>query len=115
MNSTNKKLIELVLSKTNQKLISWSRGSSINEYRTDLNAASLNISRGISELPYGEYITLSMYNGTGAAITLAHVENGDLDFDILDQLYIAAQDSCTKESETIDMLFQELHNLGSEQ
>lgn len=115
MNETNRKLIELITSKTNQKLISWSRGSLVNEYRADLNAATLNISRGSSHqtpLDDLEYIHLSMFNGTGNAITLAYLESMDIDFDLLEKLYFAAKDSCTKETETIELLFQELENLG---
>lgn len=115
MNETNRKLIELIISKTNQKMISWSRGSLVNEFRADLNAATLNVSRGSSQqTPFGdvEYVHLSMFNGTGNAITLAYMESSDIDFDLLDRLYLAAKDSCTKETETIDLLFQELESLG---
>lgn len=113
MNGINKELIALLLSKTKQKLISWSRGSSVNEYRTDLNAASISISNGTDHLSFVEYIRLSMYNGTGSAITLAYLENNDIDYESLEKLYLAAKDSCTKESETIDLLLKELNGLGN--
>ena len=112
MNGVNKELITLLLSKTNQKLISWSRGSSVNEYRTDLNAASVSISKGLDGITFTEYIKLSMYNGTGAAIVLAYIENNDIEYESLEKLYLAAEDSCTKESETIDLLLKELSGLG---
>lgn len=115
MNSTNEKLIRLLLAKTKNKLIVWSRSSMINEYKTELKSATIHVSYGES-VAIGainlEYFSVSMYNGTGAPISLAHEETGDSGFDLLSQLYDAAKDSCTRESETISNLLEELHSLG---
>ena len=41
MNDTNRKLLSIVLDKTNKKLLIWSRGSSNNEFKVELNSATL--------------------------------------------------------------------------
>lgn len=116
MNEINRKLISLVLKKTNMKLLVWSRGSSTNEYKTELNAATLNVALSYSAvftpLEPNEIYSVYMYNGTGAPITLAYEEYGSDDFDLMAQLFYAAKDSCTKESETINNLLDELNSLG---
>ena len=116
MNETNRKLISLVLDKTNEKLLTWSRSSSANEFKTELNSATLNIALSFSDAfnplrPIKIY-SVNMYNGTGAPISLAHEEDGDPDINLLSQLYHAAKDSCTRETETISNLFEELNSLG---
>lgn len=115
MNDTNRKLLSIVLDKTNKKLLIWSRGSSNNEYKVELNSATLHISRSYTEsfnpLDPTESISVYMYNGTGAAIILASEQDSEPGFVMLSELYYAAKDSCTKESETIDNLIKELSEL----
>lgn len=115
MDATNRRLIQLVLVKTKAKLLSWSKGSSVSEYKTELNSATLYISYNAADsvnsfVPVEE-ISMYMYNGTGAPINLAHERSSDLDYKLLSDMYAAAKDSCTKESETISNLFDELNAL----
>lgn len=116
MNDTNRKLLSIVLDKTNKKLLTWSRGSSNNEFKVELNSATLHISHSYIEsfnpVDPTEAFSVYMYNGTGAAITLASETDRERDFAMLLELYCAAKDSCTKESETIDNLIKELSELG---
>ncbi len=115
MDATNRKLVQLVLDKTKAKLLSWSRGSSVNEYKTELNSATLYIAYGINEeinaYPPLNELSMYMYNGTGAPINLARELSCNIDYDLLNELYEVAKDSCTKESETISNLFDELNAL----
>lgn len=115
MDATNRKLVQLVLDKTKAKLLSWSRGSSVNEYKTELNSATLYIAYGINEVVNAfvplEELSMYMYNGTGAPISLARELSSNTDYELLNELYIVAKDSCTKESETISNLFDELNAL----
>lgn len=115
MEATNKKLIQLVLDKTKAKLLSWTRGSSVNEYKAELNAATLYIAYNYNDnsnsfVPLEE-LSMYMYNGTGAPISLAHELSNNLDYGLLYELYLVAKDSSTKESETICELFNELNTL----
>lgn len=101
------RLIHLVTKRTRDKNITWSRGSSENNYRTELEAAMLSIELYIDE--YGAYfLSLNMYNGTGEPIALASARDGAADFSVLWDLYVIAKDSYTKESETIDSILKEL-------
>lgn len=117
MDATNKKLIQLLLEKTNAKLLTWSRGSTANEFKTELSAATLHISYvlydGLNEFAQTEVLSLYMYNGTGAPITLVSENDMQTEFELLKMLYNSAMDSCTKESETIENLFDELNALGN--
>lgn len=114
MNDINRKLLTLLLEKTNKKLLQWTRGSSVNEYKTELNSATLSISCIYDTYGYESY-TVCMYNGTGGAIILANEdENTSTDYSLVCNLYNAAKDSCTKESETVESLIKELSNLTQE-
>ena len=116
MDTTKKRLIQLVLDKTNSGLLTWSRGSMANEYKTELASAALHISYGIydglSDVGPTQVISVHMYNGTGAPITLVSENDTHPEFEMLYKLYNAAQDSCTRESETIVNLMEELNALG---
>lgn len=111
MKDINRTLLTIVLEKTNKKLLTWSKGSSANEYRLDMLSATLSISLGTGD-DLVEWHVVNMYNGTGNAICLACEAEGAEDFELLSDLYSAAKDSCTKETETISNLINELRGLG---
>lgn len=114
MNEINRKLLLLLIDTTNKKLLSWTRGSSTDEYKTELNSATLTVSFGYNNYDEVYFYVVQMYNGTGGAITIAEEDQTTSDYNLLQNLYNTAKDSCTKESETIDSIIKELSNLGDE-
>jgi len=112
MNNKYKELIDLLISKTENNIITWSYASSEDSFRVELTDAFFVISY-FFDMSLGEGYGLSMSNGTGKTIDLVSVcgSSHSNDFESLKRLYLVAKDSCTQETATIDKAINELKSL----
>lgn len=90
---------------TNGKLF-WQKTSSANEYMIELNATSFIISRANS----GE-INLDMFNDKNIRGSIIKCSTNNSDYSQMHDLYMAAQNYVSKESEIISDAMTELYLL----
>ena len=110
-NVTSKSLVELLLQKTSEKKIEWGRGSSRNSFKVELNSATFVVTFLPKDEDGPDYIKLQMLNGTGATISIMELYDYEAEYELLSRLFYAAKDSCTKETETIEKVFEELQSI----
>lgn len=114
MEKNYNELIQLLYRLTKERKLEWRKTSSEDEYMLELNAATFAISK--SSEYYGNNIDItciavSMYNDKNVAIPIISATNNDKDYPLLEKLYIEAVDSCTKETETLEKVLEELNRL----
>lgn len=113
MEKNYNELVQRLYKLTKERKLEWRKTSSENEYMLELNAATFAISKGIDQdylTPY-RYIAVSMYNDKNMAIPIISVRENDTEYPLLEKLYTEAVDSCTKETETIEKVLEELDRL----
>lgn len=107
-------LIQRLYKLTKERKLEWRKTSSENEYMLELNAATFAISKDMEyydTISSSEFIAVSMYNDKNMAIPIVSVMADDKDYPILESLYNEAVDSCTKETETLEKVIEELDRL----
>lgn len=106
-------LIQRLYKLTKERKLEWRKTSSENEYMLELNAATFAISKGIEYYnnSASEFIAVSMYNDKNMVIPIVSVMAGDNEHPFLESLYNEAVDSCTKETETLEKVLEELDRL----
>lgn len=113
MEKNYNELIQRLYKLTKKRKLEWRKTSSENEYMLELNAATFAISKGVDRdyfAPHG-YIAVSMYNDKNMAIPIISAKENDPEYPLLEKLYAEAVDSCTKETETIEKVLEELNRL----
>ncbi|WP_195977251.1 hypothetical protein [Alistipes onderdonkii] len=106
-------LTQLLYKLTKERKLEWRKTSSENEYMLELNAATFAISKGIEiyDSISSEFIAISMYNDKNIEIPIVSAMASDNEYPFLESLYNEAVDSCTKETETLEKVLEELNRL----
>ena len=105
-------LIRRLIQSTKNKKIEWQKSSAKWQYRLELNAATFVVDRIYDyDDPYNQSpentitcYSLNMYNGDNTEIRIAYVTDADFtsDYQLMEELYQEAEESCIRENETIN-------------
>lgn len=109
MNEYSRQMINLLIEKTSQGVLSWRQGGSLGEYRTELAFATFSILRVYKA--NSEVITLILFKGDGREISIADMTSDEPDFYLLSTLYTAAESYYRKETEEILSVINALSKL----
>ena len=114
-------LIRRLIQSTKNKKIEWQKSSAKWQYRLELNAATFGVDRIYDyDDPYNQSpentitcYSLNMYNGDNTEIRIAYVTDADFtsDYQLMEELYQEAEESCIRENETINKVIDELDKL----
>lgn len=114
-------LIRRLIQSTKNKKIEWQKSSAKWQYRLELNAATFVLDRIYDyDDPYNQSpentitcYSLNMYNGDNTEIRIAYVTDADFtsDYQLMEELYQEAEESCIRENETINKVIDELDKL----
>lgn len=107
-------LIRRLIKSTKEGKIEWKKSSTKCQYLLELKSATFVIDEIETQL--GDYVIganyeLTMYNNNNLEILIAKEDSttsNQSDYSLLYELYIAAKDSCLKETATIKKVMDEL-------
>lgn len=113
MNDNIIQIINALIQKNTNRETIWVKTSGANEYKMQLNNATLTIDMWASVLG-DDFYEISIYNGTGERIEHFQTsKNGDsYDFELLKKLYESTVDTYLKKGETINDILSQLNEEG---